>query len=612
MSVIGNEPEADLSAFYQSPEDPVLKTDLQHLKQVYAAFESKYKGRIASLTASELADAIEDADRKLSQVTKIGSYSDLKVAKNSVEFAQFGEMIDVAVTESVNHETFFSLELNAIDDAVFEQMLKDEPRLARYETTLRAGRKNKPHELSEAEEKLNTIKDMTGRSAWIKLFDEVLPNIKFEMDGKPVKMKDLMNLMSESTDRDVREKAYRSISAGMKAEGHILTYITNILALDKANMDKIRKYPHATSARNLGNNIEDDVVDALNDSIVANYSRTAHRYYELKRQILQLPKMAAYDRNAPIGTTEKPPISYEDGKKIVLESYREFSPYMADIVQMFFDKNWIDARATDGKDTGAFSHPTSVDCHPVIYMNWTGTNRDVLTLAHELGHGVQQYMAAKKQKSQTLASTPLTLAETSSIFGEQMVFERLLAAETDPSARKELLASKIEDMLNSVVRQIAFYNFEKTVHEERRSTGQRLSEDRLGEIWMKVQQDSLGPAFEFDDDYKPFWSYIPHFIHSPFYVYAYAFGDAVVNALYNVYKTAPDKEAFKADYLGVLQDGGSKRYDEALAPFGIKLDRTFWDGWANVLNDLVVQLEQAIAEEKALKTLPAAPTPTPA
>jgi len=380
------------------------------------------------------------------------------------------------------------------------------------------------------------------------------------------------------------------VGAALAEREKLLALITNTLAKDKAVEDEWRHYPKPTSFRNLSNMVEDEVVEALVASVRENYGRLSHRYYKLKAKWLGLEKLEHWDRNAPLPKDVDRAIPWAEAKGIVLEAYAAFSPDLAETIKPFFERNWIDAAPRPGKSGGAFAHPTVPDVHPYVLMNYHGKARDVMTLAHELGHGAHQVLA--RSQGYFLSGTPLTLAETASVFGEMLTFRQLLEAETDAAARRLLLASKVEDMLNTVVRQIAFYTFEQRVHEERRS-GELLPE-RLGEIWLDVQTESLGSAFNFTPDYKNFWAYIPHFIHSPFYVYAYAFGDCLVNALYGAYAETSDKAAFRAEYKRMLEAGGVKRHKELLAPFGLDAsDPGFWTKGLDVISGFIDELERA-------------------
>lgn len=603
---IGQEPELDLSAFYNGPTDPAIERDMETAANIANSFVAQYKGRIGTLGPDALAACIDDMDAYSSISGRIICYAYILKAKNAEQHGAFFEDLNNRLTDIGNKLVFYGLEMADLDPATLKKAMAKSPVLARYHTYLEGFTRSKPYKLSEGEEQMAQTKDMSGSTAWVNLFDELMPAIKFQYKGKTLNEGEILDIMYSDPDRTVRAEAYKSFVAGLKDNMLVLTHITNALALDKANSDKMRGYPTAITARNLSNNIDDGIVDALNDAVKAAYPRTAHRFYDIKRRYLGLKTLKPYDRNAPMLKTKEDPISWDDARKIVIDGYRAFSPELADIVQMFFDKKWIDARATKGKDGGAFSHPMVVDKHPVVFINWRGTRHDVATLAHELGHAAHQWLAARTQKSDILADTPLTLAETASVFGEKLIFEKLLAEEKDPQQRIAMLAGKIDDMVNTVVRQIAFFNFEKELHAARRSEG-RLSSDRIGDIFMKTQAESLGPAVSLDKDYKHLWSYIPHFVHTPFYVYAYAFGECMVNSLYDVYRQETDKPAFVEKYMQLLKDGGSKDQTEAVKPFGLDLrDPQFWDRGMKTLEDMLDRLETEIkaAKKAAPKTGP--------
>ena len=591
---IGQEPELDLSAFYSGPQDPRIDEDLKRAENLHQAFADKYRGKIAALDAPGLAACIRDMEEIGALSGLISSYAYILKAKDSGKHGASVKRVDEALTDMGNKLTFYGLELAALEPATLKAQMAQHAPLADYRVYLESVTRSRPHQLSEAEETLSTIKNLTGRDAWVDLFDQLMPTIKFPYRGKNLNEVQILELMLDDPDRGVRAEAYKGFVQGLKDNMVVLAHITNTLALDKAKSDELRKYPTVVSARNLSNNIDDKIVDALNDAVVAAYPRTAHRFYDIKRKYLGLRTLKPYDRNAPMLSVKEEPVTWDEARKIVIDGYSRFSPDLAKLADMFFEKNWIDGRATKGKDSGAFSHPMVVERHPIVFMNWRGTRRDVATLAHELGHAVHQWLAGRNLKSNILADTPLTLAETASIFGEKLVFERLLAQEKDPQQRISMLAGKIDDSINSIIRQVAFFNFEKELHTARRTQGQ-LTPDQIGDIFLKTQKDALGPAFTYDADFKNLWAYIPHFIHTPFYVYAYAFGECMVNSLYEVYKTDPDKDSFVQKYTQLLKDGGSKDQTDAVKPFGLDLaDPAFWDKGMKSLEDMIDRLETEI------------------
>jgi oligoendopeptidase F len=476
------------------------------------------------------------------------------------------------------------LEINRLSDGDIAAKLTA-PETARYAAWLRELRVFRPHQLDDIVEKLLHEKHVTGRAAWTRLFDETMAGLRFPVRGRALTSAAALHLLSDG-DGGLRRDAAQSISTVLGANLKTFALITNTLAKDKEIEDKWRRYALPISARNLSNRVEDEVVEALIGAVRKAFPRLSHRYYALKARWFGVAQLEHWDRNAPLPRVAERSIGWPEARDIVLDAYGRFSPELAAIGGRFFDRPWIDAAVRPGKSPGAFAHPTVPGAHPYLLLNYQGRTRDVMTLAHELGHGVHQVLAAGQGHLQ--ADTPLTLAETASVFGEMLTFRRLLDGERDPARRKAMLAGKVEDMLNTVVRQIAFVEFERRVHDERR--GGELTPDRLGEIWLDVQRESLGPALRFDDGYRSYWSYIPHFVHSPFYVYAYAFGDCLVNALYAAYRATPD--GFAARYLDLLRAGGTRRHRELLAPFGLDAaDPRFWDGGLSVIAGFIDELE---------------------
>jgi oligoendopeptidase F len=491
-----------------------------------------------------------------------------------------------------SHLIFFTLELNRLEDAVLDRKCADSAALARFRPWLRDLRVFRPHQLSDEAEKLLHEKEVTGRSAWNRLFDETIATMKVSVPlpsgTESLTVSDALNKLSDGN-RAVREAAAKGVSAAFAEKGRLFTLITNTLAKDKEIIDKWRRYPRPASARNRANMVEDEVVEALVSAVRASFPRLSHRYYAMKAKWLGLPKLQHWDRNAPLPDQDDSLIPWPKAVSQVLDAYGAFSPRLAEIGREFFDKPWIDAALRPGKASGAFAHPTVPSAHPYLLVNYHGKARDVMTLAHELGHGVHQVLAG--EQGYLMSSTPLTLAETASVFGEMMTFRAVLDAEADPRKRRGLLAAKVEDMLNTVVRQIAFYRFETLLHDAR-AKGE-LSSEQIGALWMQVQTESLGPAFEFTPDYHVYWSYIPHFIHTPFYVYAYAFGDCLVNALYGVYRDGGVAN-FEAKYIDMLRAGGTLRHKELLAPFGLNAaDPAFWTRGLDVIAGFIDEIERA-------------------
>jgi oligoendopeptidase F len=481
---------------------------------------------------------------------------------------------------------FFELELNMIDETELAGGMVL-PALVRLKPWLDDLRKEKPYQLEETVEKLFLEKSMTAGGAFDRLFSETMTELRFEVAGEPepLPLEPTLNFMMHP-DRGRRQAASEALSKVFAKNIRLFTLITNTLAKDKEISDRWRGFADVADSRHLSNRVEREVVEALVATVRDAYPRTAHRYYAMKAKWLGLEQLAHWDRNAPLPEKPEGTIAWPEAERLVLDAYGGFAPEMADIAAKFFKSGWIDAPVRPGKAPGAFSHPTVPSAHPYVLMNYQGKPRDVMTLAHELGHGVHQVLAARQ--GPLLASTPLTLAETASVFGEMLTFRAMLSRTTDPRERKAMLAQKVEDMINTVVRQIAFYSFERKVHEARRQG--ELTSDDLGRFWMDIQVESLGPAVECKPGYETFWSYIPHFIHSPFYVYAYAFGDCLVNSLYGLYQEA--HPGFVGKYFDMLRAGGSKHHSELLAPFGLDArDPAFWAKGLKVLEGFIDELE---------------------
>lgn len=597
-------PAVNLDAYYKGWDDPQLQQDMDQRAQDVKDFNDKYKGKLADLTPEELADCYERLDAMNDLASRVGVFISYNFSMNSSDPVNKGwlEKYQAAATENGSYMKFFSIELCALPDGHLENAMQACPRLNRYRPAIERTLQGKPYQLSEAEEKIMGIKSQSSSQGWVKFFKELEADSSFTMGGKKVGREEVLSLMS-SPNRETREKAYKSFARGIKRDLPHNTRITNMLALDKWQEDKLRGFPSPVSEMNQYNNIEDEVIEALNAAITKGYSRMSHRYYAAKADYLGLPKLKPWDRNAPLSTdADAEKMSYAEARDITLETYKEFSPIAGDIAQEFFDNNWIDARLRKGKAGGAFAQGGAVSRHPLMFLNWTGSRRDLYTMAHEMGHNIHQRLANQNTNSQILTSTPLTLAETASVFGEKLVFEKMLAAETDPKKRVEMIGGKLDDMMNTVVRQIAFFNFELGVHNGYREKGASLTSDELGKIFEDTQKAALGPAIELDKANSMFWSYIPHFIKTPFYVYAYSFGDCLVNALYSQYEATDDKEGFKQKYIDLLKAGGTKHHSEALAPFGIDLtDSSFWEKGVDLVEDMVVRFEQAVAEERAAK-----------
>ncbi|MDO6726307.1 M3 family oligoendopeptidase [Cognatishimia sp. 1_MG-2023] len=583
---LGNLPEWDLSDLYTSPDAPELDKDLDWLEAECAAFAKDYEGKLADLNAAELLTCVE-RNEKISQVSgRIMSYAGLRYYQVTVdaERAQFMSNMQEALTDFSTPLVFFTLELNRIDDDKLDAMFAENADLARYKPVFDRIRAMKPHQLSDELEKFLHDLGVVG-DAWERLFDETIAGLEFEMEGETLNIEATLNYFTEQ-DRSKREAAAREVARVLGANIKTFARVHNTQAKEKEVLDRWRNMPTAQHGRHLSNHVEPEVVEALRNAVVNAYPKLSHRYYELKRKWLGLDVMQVWDRNAPLPMEDTRTVDWDSAESIVMEAYNAFDPRMGEIAKPFFTDGWIDAAVKPGKAPGAFAHPTVTNVHPYVMLNYLGKPRDVMTLAHELGHGVHQVLAA--DQGEMLSSTPLTLAETASVFGEMLTFRKMLEKAETKEQRKILLAGKVEDMINTVVRQIAFYDFECKLHDARRDG--EITPEGINALWMSVQAESLGPAFEFMDGYDTFWAYIPHFVHSPFYVYAYAFGDGLVNALYAVY--AEGGENFEEKYFDMLKAGGSKHHKDLLAPFGLDAsDPKFWDKGLSMISDMIDELE---------------------
>jgi oligoendopeptidase F len=585
-AMLGELPTWNLSDLYGSPASPELAADLKRATEQADAVAKAYEGKVGSLDGKALAGAIVAYEKLQDLMGRVGSYASLYYALDmaDAERGMFSQNVSEKLTDIGSKLVFFTLEINRIDDADLAAKLR-EPALAKYGPWLRDVRAFRPHQLSDEIEKLLHEKYVAGKAAWSRLFDETIARLRYPFRNEILSEAQILDKLSNK-DGTVRKDAAKSFGKIQGENISVFGLITNTLAKDKEIEDRWRHYPRAQSSRNLSNQVEDEVVDALAAAVKAAYPRLAHRYYKLKAKWFGVEQMPYWDRNAPLPEHDDRIVPWEEASKTVLDAYEAFSPDLAAVGAKFFHDGWIDAPARPGKSPGAFAHPTVPSAHPYLLLNYQGKVRDVMTLAHELGHGVHQVLAAPQ--GALMADTPLTLAETASVFGEMLTFQALLKTAPDKKTRKAMLAGKVEDMLNTVVRQIAFYDFELRVHAARREG--ELTPEAISEIWMAVQKESLGPAFNYDEEYRFYWSYIGHFIHSPFYVYAYAFGDCLVNSLYAAYQSGqPD---FQRKYLDMLKAGGVKRHKELLAPFGLDAsDPAFWDKGLSVISGFVDELE---------------------
>ncbi len=586
---LGALPEWDLTDLYPSVDAEEVKADLQASLDRSKTFETSYKGRLSELAADNvpaLVTAIRAYEDLEDLMGRLISFAGLVYAGNTIDPAsqKFYGDVQEQITTASSHLLFFTLELNTIEDAVMEAALED-AQFGHYRPWIEDLRKGKPYQLEDRVEQLFHEKSVTGSGAWNRLFDETMASLTFDVDGEKLPIEQTLNKLVDPSP-DTRRKASDALGATFAENMRTFTLITNTLAKDKEISDRWRNFKDIADSRHLANRVEREVVDAMVAAVREAYPRLSHRYYKLKAKWLGMDQLNTWDRNAPLPEADTRVIPWGEAKDTVLSAYSAFSPDMAEIAGRFFDKGWIDAPARTGKSPGAFAHPTVPSAHPFVLVNYQGKIRDVMTLAHELGHGVHQVLAGAN--GPLMAPTPLTLAETASVFGEMLTFKSLLAKADNPQTRKIMLASKAEDMINTVVRQIAFYTFERKVHTERRNG--ELTAEKIGELWMSVQGESLGPAIRLGEGYETFWTYIPHFIHSPFYVYAYAFGDCLVNSLFAVYEEA--ESGFQDKYFDLLKAGGTKHHSELLAPFGLSAaDPDFWKKGLSVIEKIIDELE---------------------
>ena len=584
---LGDLPDWDLSDLYKGEDAPELKRDLEWLEGECADFAATYQGKLAELDADGLLKCVQRYEKINMIGGRVMSYAGLRYYQKTTdgERAKFMSDMQDRITTYTTALVFFDLEFNRIDDAQYEALFAENDELARYKPVADRLRAMKPYQLSDELERFLHDTSVVGTSAWNKLFDETIAGLSFDVDGEALGIEATLNLLSEP-DRDTREKGARALASTFSERLPLFARVHNTLAKEKEIEDRWRKLPSPQAGRHLSNHVEPEVVEALRDAVVAAYPRLSHRYYAMKAKWMGLETLEVWDRNAPLPMEETRTVGWDEARAIVSEAYAAFDPRMEELARPFFTDGWIDAGVKEGKAPGAFAHPTVSNVHPYVMLNYLGKPRDVMTLAHELGHGVHQRLAAGQ--GELLSSTPLTLAETASVFGEMLTFRRMLSEAPDQAAKKVLLAGKVEDMINTVVRQIAFYDFECKLHAARLEG--ELTADDINALWMSVQGESLGPVFNFMDGYETFWAYIPHFVHSPFYVYAYAFGDGLVNALYAVY--AEGAPGFEEKYFEMLKAGGSKHHKELLAPFGLDAsDPAFWDKGLSMIEGFIDELE---------------------
>ena len=585
-SELGQLPDWNLNDLYTSTDAQELESDLNWLEKECDKFAKDYEGKLKLLSANEMLNCVVRNEKISSISGRIISYAGLRYYQKTTDAdrAKFLSDMQEKITVFTTKLVFFSLEINSLEDELLEKLFLENVELSRYKPIFEKIRALKPYQLSDEIEKFLHDLGIVG-DAWEKLFDETIAGLKFKIDNETLNIEATLNLLTDKK-RENREKATHELARVFKKNIKVFTRVHNTQAKEKEIIDRWRGMPTAQMGRHLANQVEPEVVEALRNSVVKAYPKISHRYYELKRKWLGLEVMQVWDRNAPLPMESDTLITWDQAQKIVTGAYTSFDNRMSDLITPFFEKGWIDAGVKPGKAPGAFAHPTVTNVHPYIMLNYLGKPRDVMTLAHELGHGVHQVLASSQ--GQMLSSTPLTLAETASVFGEMLTFQRMLDRASDKTERKILLANKVEDMINTVVRQIAFYDFECKLHDARKNG--ELTPSDINSLWMSVQSESLGPAFEFVDGYETFWSYIPHFVHSPFYVYAYAFGDGLVNALYATYKENP--KGFEDKYFNMLSAGGSKHHKELLKPFSLDAsDPEFWSKGLSMISEMIDELE---------------------
>ncbi len=576
-------PQWNLKEFYDSYKSEKITTDIEKIRTSTISFNKKYKNKLKNVSEKKIIQSIKEFEIIEEKIGKIKSYIYLIYCTNQLdtEIVAFYQKINEQLTSIDSNLLFFCLELNSLSEKKIN-LLKGN----KLFVWLKNLRKFKDYQKKEEIEKILLDKNLTSSNSWIRLFDQTMAGIKFSFKNKNLNESEILNLLS-SSNSSTRKLAAKSFSSGLKSNINIFSIITNTLSKDLDIDKEIRGFKHSESFRHLNNQVEKKDVDCLTETVIENYEALSHRYYRYKAKKFKVPRLEYWDRNAPYPNQKEIKISWNEAKQIVIQAYSRFDSRVSDIVNVFFEKSWIDAKVVKGKTSGAFSHPTVPSIHPFILLNFQNKLRDVMTLAHELGHGVHQYLASKQ--GYLLSDTPLTIAETASVFGEMLTFKSILKNCKTETDKKNILRSKIEDMLNTVIRQISFFTFERSLHEQRISG--ELTVDQINNIWMETQSNSLGKAIKLNDDYKYLWSYIPHFIHSPFYVYAYAFGDCLVNSLYAKYEQG--YKDFNSKYINLLKSGGSKNYKVLLRDFNLDPEKKeFWQDGLNIIKNMIDELEQ--------------------
>ncbi len=577
----------DLSDLYPGIKSEELKSDQERVIKLSKKFKEDYRGRVAELSHVEFAEALSTYEEIIQIMGRIGSFAYLQWS-TSTEDANLGKFLQASneLSAEVSQElTFFNVEWLQLSDKKADQFIEAEE-LTNWKHYLRVSRLYKHHTLTEDAEKVMSAKSVTGRSAWNRFFDETLGAARFTYEGEEYSEQEVLSKL-HNKDRKVRKKAHKSLTAKFSELSRTLTFVFNTILADKYTNDKLRKYDSWIDSRHLSNQTDRATVDSLVSAVKDAYP-IVQRYYRLKKRLLKLDQLFDYDRYAPISKTSKE-ISWPEAKEMVLSAYGDFHPEMSRIAELFFEKEWIDAAIKKGKRGGAYSASTVSNVHPYVFMNYDGQLRDVQTLAHELGHGVHQYLSASQGELQS--STPLTTAETASVFGEMLVFDRLMSALDDPEERLALLISKIDDTIATVFRQVSMNQFEERIHTSRRKEGE-LSTEQFSEYWMETQKELYGDSVTITDEYKLWWCYIPHFLHTPGYVYAYAFGELLVLALYDTYKKS-DKESFSANYLELLSAGGSDWPHQLISKMGLDIrEKGFWLNGLSLFEKMVTEAEE--------------------
>ena len=578
----------DLSVFYDGLDDPQLETDIARLDDLVGDFQANWRGKVADMSAADFATAYQQLEAIYDLRGRLGAFAYLNFSTDTGQPAFQAAVARVEELEArlSQRMVFFELEWNALDEAAASAILED-PAIADYRYYLEAERRYRPYQLSEAEEQIIIEKGVTGSSAWTRFFTQLTSAFRFDWLGDEVNMTFVLNKLRDA-DRDVREMAWRKLTDKLREKQMELTFIFNTLALDKANSDRRRGYASWVSSRNLSNKASDEVVEALVQTVTGNYALVA-RHYHIKRALLGYDELYDYDRYAPLNLKESEAFyAWGQARDIVLEAFANFSPRMRDVAERFFAGNWIHAPVLPNKRGGAFAASTVASANPFVFLNYLGDARDVTTLAHELGHGIHMYLSGK-EKGLFALYTPLTTAEMASTFAEMLVFQDLMAAENDPEIKLSMLMEKIEDTFATVFRQISMNRFEDLMHNARREEGE-LTAERFNELWLDTQRDMFGDSVAITDEYGSWWSYVPHFLHTPGYVYAYSFGELLVLALYKIYQE--EGESFVPKYLDLLAAGDSDYPDRLLAQVGVDInDAGFWQKGIDVIAEWIDQSE---------------------